>query len=276
MQNYFKTAANQLARAGATFIAKKAWSNRKNINLAGLFTRARPFYTAPARMPRYAKRRRTTRRRSYRRPYSGRGKFRRVGFYGRYNSSPGREMKFFDSTFTVSGVNLVGELNSSINLVPQGTGESERIGRKMTIRSIDWRFTIRKLQETGAVGSDTVRVIMFLDTQANGAAAVPGDILEATDYQAFYNLTNSGRFRILMDRTYDSNVKAGSGNGSVDQTFSHQIHGRFSKKCSIPIEYSSTTGAITEIRSNNIGVVLFAERDQGSDFVSRIRIRFTG
>jgi len=49
------------------------------------------------------------------------------------------------------------------------------------------------------------------------------------------------------------------------------------KKCNIPIEYSGTTGAITEIRSNNI-FLLASSDGQADDLVTMVgncRVRFS-
>ena len=60
-----------------------------------------------------------------------------------------------------------------------------------------------------------MRVMLYHDKQANGATAAVLDILESADYQSFNNLVNSGRFRILMDRTYAMNYLTLASGGTL-------------------------------------------------------------
>ncbi len=200
------------------------------------------------------------------------------GYYGRYNVPVIKrgEFKFHDVAMDDANISTTGTiLQDSVNLIAQGTTESTRIGRKCNIRNIHWRYTIQKDAESVLGGDDVVRVILYLDKQANGAAAAVLDILETADYQSFYNLANSNRFRILMDKTWDMNAHAGGGNGTAVDSFAFSRSTQFRKNCNIPIEFSSTTGALTEIRSNNIGVLTISER-ASTNFESNMRLRFTG
>lgn len=200
---------------------------------------------------------------------------RNTGFFGRFG--PEGELKFKDQDFNSGTIAVGGTVSEqSIVDVAQGTAEDERIGRKCTIRSINWRFEIRLLNQanTGAPGVDVIRVIMYLDKQCNGATATVTEILESNDYQSFNNLANKSRFRTLMDRTYALNLTAASGADATAEWTGTNLQDTFFKKVNIPIEFDSTTGAITEIRSNNIGILLLS-RAGLSDLNSKIRLRFS-
>ncbi len=205
------------------------------------------------------------------------GKDRTGGFYGRY-AVGGGELKFHDVDLDDAVIASGGTVTASINLIAQGVTEKTRVGRKCTIRSINWRFNI-SLPERDAIAdpepAETVRVIMFQDKQCNGAAAPILQISEVQNYQTFNNLANAGRFRTLVDRTYDMNAPAlaSDGAGVVSQT-EWNVNGTFFKKCNIPLEFDNTTGAITELRSNNIGVLLYS-RSGIASFESKIRLRFS-
>ncbi len=199
------------------------------------------------------------------------------GFYGRY-SGRNAELKFHDVDLDDVAVSAAATVTATINIIPQGVTESQRVGRKCTIKSINWRYRLG-LPELDAGGtapsSDTVRVILFLDKQANGATAAATDMLESDDWQSFRNLSNSGRFNFLLDKTVNLNyanlASDGAGvvsSGNMFKDFS------FYKTCDIPIEFSSTTGAIGEIRSNNLGVMLVGAQDTAI-FASKIRLRFS-
>ncbi len=201
------------------------------------------------------------------------GLTRRSGFFGRFG--PGGELKFHDVDLDDAVVAATGTVTASVNLIAQGTTESTRIGRKCTIRSIGWRMTIDLPNSTAASATaDVVRVIMFVDKQANGATATVTGILESADYQSFNNLANKSRFRTLMDRTYDLQAATGGGDGTTEDYGKEFVTDTFFKKVNIPVEYDSTTGAITEIRSNNIGVLMISLSGLAG-FESKIRLRYS-
>ncbi len=132
-------------------------------------------------------------------------------------------------------------------------------------------------QDAGATpkSGDTVRVILYLDKQVNGATASATLILESANYQSFNNLSNSGRFCTLMDRTYTLNhTNLASDGAGVVSSSNIFVDDSFYKDCNIPIEFNSTSGVITEISSNNIGVLLLAKVGEVA-FESKMRLRFS-
>ncbi len=207
------------------------------------------------------------------------GQDRRSGFYGRFSGSRG-ELKFFDVTLddAVVAGSGAGAITDSLNKIPQGVTEKERIGRKCTIKSIWWRYQVSLPGQDAGVTpkvGDSLRMILYQDKQCNGATATATDLLETATLQDFRNLANQGRFIIHMDKVVNINYggMASDGAGVVSQAFV-QRNATFYKKCNIPIEFSATTGAITEIRSNNLGVLLISAQGEVG-FVSEIRLRFS-
>ncbi len=195
-------------------------------------------------------------------------------------AGPGQELKLHDLDVDDAGIAANGTIvEDSVLTIAQGTTESQRVGRKVVVKAIGWRFAIIINEKTsGAATSDIVRVILYLDKQTNGAAATVTAILESDDYQSFNQLANKSRFRTLMDRTYEIHSLAGSGRGSTDTLNygENMLQDTFFKNVNIPIEYdnSVTTGAITSMRSNNIGVLLLS-REGSALFDSKMRIRFS-
>jgi len=197
-------------------------------------------------------------------------------FRGRFAN--GGELKFhdldIDDSVIASGGNIT---EDSVLTIAQGTTESTRIGRKLVVRQINWKFTVSLLSTSDPSDtSDTVRVILYLDKQTNGATAAVTDILETADYQSFKQLANKSRFTTLMDRTYSLTAQAGAFDGTNDQFGEVRIDDSFYKTCNIPIEYDNTftTGVIGTMRSNNIGVLLLSLSGNGG-FASKMRIRFS-
>ncbi len=202
---------------------------------------------------------------------------RTTGFYGRYAPGTG-ELKFHDVAVDDAVVPTAGAILDSINLIPQGVTEKTRVGRKCVIRSINWRFnySLPAQADQADIGTgETIRIIMFLDKQCNGATATVLGILETADYQSFNNLANKGRFRTLMDRTYPLNrINSVTDGASTSSSALLTYCDTFFKKVNIPIEFDNTTGAITEIRSNNVGV-LFITQAGVAGFNSNVRVRFS-
>ncbi len=210
------------------------------------------------------------------------GNLRKGGYWGRYNKSNGfmrEELKFFDTTQTVLNFFTTGTVNVSLNLIPQGTTESTRLGRKCIIKSIQLRLQLNhvRLQSSEVATGDTMRVILLLDRQANGVVPSVASVLETTNYQSFYNLANNQRFAILFDKIYDFHHPSGAGDGSAANDWSGQQKTiLFAKALHVPIEFSGTAGAIAEIASNNLVILFINEFGSVSTYKYICRVRFVG
>ncbi len=204
------------------------------------------------------------------------GRDRVGGYYGRYAGRDG-ELKFHDidvNDAVIAGGATI-QNTGTINIIPQGVEEVQRVGRKCTIRAINWRWQVKMPAATAATSTaDEVRLILYMDKQCNGATAASTDILEGASIHSFNNLSNSGRFRILYDHRI-SLRSAGAAASGAAFVFGEDIRiGSFYKKCDIPLEFDSTTGALTEIRSNNLGIMALS--DEGlCELDSSVRLRFS-
>ena len=210
------------------------------------------------------------------------GYTRTVGFYGRFS---GRglnvEKKFLDTNVGINGDDQGAIFNSgTVCVVPEGDGQSNRHGRKITITSVmlRGRFTL----DATAPTPDRMRIIMYLDKQCNGATLAASDILtnasgSAATIDGFRNLEETHRVVVLADKTYT--LQRPNGNATVALAVANRTVTMY-KKCNIEIVYdnSATTGAIATIRSNNIGFMLINQLDTAAnagDFNGNIRIRYT-
>lgn len=199
-------------------------------------------------------------------------------FRGRRAAAHG-ELKFHDLDIDDAALATAGAITqASCNIIVQGVTESTRIGRKVTIRSILWRYTIVNdaiSNSGGTLAQDVVRVILYQDKQTNGAAATVLNILETANYQSFRNLTTTGRFNILMDRSVNLRNGSNAGNGTTNDYGEVDQQYKFYKRCAIPIEYTAATGAITEQTTNNLGVLIIAKTAATVSFDSKMRLRFS-
>ncbi len=198
-----------------------------------------------------------------------------AGYYGRF-AGRGAEKKFFDTTLGGTASTTAGAIvNASLNIVPEGNGESDRIGRKITIHNIRMRGQLNLFASPASTSGTIVRVMVYQDMQTNGAAATVGDLLESANWRAYRNLANQSRFVVLLDKVMAISPQAAtitSADVIATQNVARVFH--FNKKCAIPIEFdnSATTGVITSQRSNNIGVLYIAEAATVTlDYICRIR-----
>ncbi len=196
-----------------------------------------------------------------------RGFARLGGFYGRYAGAGGRqrrygrgETKFFDTPISFVNLNnLAGEVfQDSVNLIPQGVQEDERVGRKCNLVSMEMKLQYTAGADADEPYDDVIRIIIFLDKQANGAIATPQEILQDPTVFSFYNLENSSRFRILYDNTQSFNSLGATDADPINHIPKYSARNRYLrcyKRMNLPIEFGGTTGALTEVRSNNIGIL---------------------
>lgn len=205
------------------------------------------------------------------------GRDRTGGYYGRY-AGRNAEMKFFDFDHDDAVVATGGIVTDSINLIPQGTTESERNGRKCVIKSVACNFSVKMIEVDGIASpavTETLRVIIFLDKQCNGAIAASSLLIDGNEIHAFRNLANQSRFTFLYDKVIPLSWATLTSEGSNLFSSAEMVKQfKFYKTCNIPLEFDSTTGAITEIRSNNIGFCLVSEAGTCA-FSSKWRVRFS-
>ncbi len=197
----------------------------------------------------------------------------RAGTYG------GDELKFHDLDIDDAVIAANGTIaEDSVLTIAQGDGEQERDGRKMVVKKIGWKYEIVLNSGPTTTQFESVRVLLYHDSQTNGAAATVANLLASDDYQSFNNLESGKRFKTLMDRTYDLNPSGGAGDGTTNDTVTTIISDSFYKDLNMQVTYNSsaTTGAIATMMDNNIGVMLLSKNGNTAVFNSKMRVRFVG
>lgn len=234
---------------------------------SGGFVSKRRRYSAPARQP------------------IARGFTRTGGFYGRYGNVARElgvvpEKKFLDVplsfTYDTTCETASSAATGQLDLIPQGDTESTRDGRQCTILSVNIRGALTFTPGASATASGCCVMYLILDTQANGAQAAWTDIFVSTALNlTVNNMANSGRFRTLKKWFFTWNPPAGATTAFNTQTKWIE----FFKKVVIPMEFSSTTGAIGEIKSNHLFLAYGSfgtALDDTVAFSGVSRIRFRG
>lgn len=110
----------------------------------------------------------------------------------------GAELKLKNVSIDTTPLTTAGTL-TLLNGMVQGDDVAERVGRRFKMVSIwtkmDYHIAETESDETPV----TVREIIFIDFQANGAAPAVTDVLDSADIHAFTNASNKQRFKILSD-----------------------------------------------------------------------------
>ncbi len=209
------------------------------------------------------------------------------------------EKKFIDGVLTDSDVVASGQVltntsaatpianTGSIVGIVQGVGEQQRIGRKCTITNINLRLNLHFISNTTgdgftAVGEahESIRFIIYWDKQCNGAVASVAELLEGagTDFDLYREMSNLGRFKFLYDRIWVLNASAvamGNGTANDSTVIVKDYIKKISLKTFIPIEFNGATGGLTEIKSNNVGMLIWSKHGgRVSVQASNMRIRF--
>lgn len=214
---------------------------------------------------------------------AARGYLRTGGYYGRFTKPTGTELKFFEVNKTFTAAPSAGViLSDSLHKIADGTGQSERLGRKLTVAQVHINGTIVQQGATNN-GQNTakIRIMVVLDKQCNGATATvtgTGGPLETADVNSFRNLENSSRFKVLADKTMMMVQTGAAENAGVGYLFGESKRGFKINlpRLNIPVEFSGTTGALTEIRSNNIFVMALSDENTNTpqiQYIARIRFR---
>lgn len=125
--------------------------------------------------------------------------------FGSMAYSSNREKKFFDIGVTAYQANTTGSF--TLLHVPQvGADYNQRVGRKTIIKSIYIRGRAQ-LENAANVATTTTpaqqtRMIIFLDSQPNGAAPAVTDLLLSAEPAAQLNPNNRDRFKVIKDKMF--------------------------------------------------------------------------
>lgn len=180
----------------------------------------------------------------------------------------GTELKAIDTDLSWDNVSTTDRLEC-INLCTAGADIGNRVGREITMRSVQLRGYI---VGNGAAPAGLVFWAIVYDRQSNGAAPSWEDIYTADTLEPqFRNLDNRKRFKVL-----------GSSYVQVPSTSSletKQVPIEFYRKMRHPVEYNSTNGGtIADIQTGALWFMIRASEAVGDNDYSIeawTRVRFT-
>lgn len=192
---------------------------------------------------------------------------------------PAHRLKFYDFQINSGTTDVHKTVAANSNFVwpsfigiASGSDNIDRNAAHILIKKLHMRLRL-SVDASVATGSPPVRVILYVDKECQGVAAVcRGDnfkgILAADSdteaYVSFNNLFASKRFTILMDKTVVVQE-------NVSEDNAHMME--FHKDLNLPVQYDGDTGAISEIPRNNIGL-LIVTGDFPVNVFGKTRVRF--
>jgi len=154
----------------------------------------------------------------YKQPYvSPAGAIRPGGWY---NPIRGVERKFYDRSFNStipSNVVTWSTITNNflLNGVPTGAGATARVGRKMTIKSLMFRYNVRidgSVDNTATTGGASIRMLIVYDRAPNAVIPTNAAIVQDDFFVTNLNLDNRDRFVVLADILSEPISKEGNWN----------------------------------------------------------------
>lgn len=247
-------------------------------------------------------------------------KFQRLGYGSRYDKYMQRrptptasaikaynlavnEKKYFDTAMILDIGAGIGNVTmfEDMTSVPQGDGESARVGRVMRIHALhfDGFVRLKNVISTFQTFSDRYRFILYIDRQNNATAHTAvdqsSDLLQDTGTNlkavtSYRNLSNIKRFQVLRDwnMVIEPKIIQSTWNGTqtLQHTMMHQKDLSFHKEFKTPLivhyKSGSTTGVPDTVTENQIRLMAFRENTASGfgaatdcQILGNWRIRFT-
>ena len=198
------------------------------------------------------------------------------------------ELKFKDSTVAdpsmlptnIPSVSTGARFISSVVALTQGASGSQRIGRKVNVKSLLIRGAIELPAKDFSSGTswlastNRVRLVVVLDRQCNATAAAWSDVFDTqaannSQVDAQRKMENSKRFRILCDKilafTSPAMISNGANLRSMGTKKTIKKYIKFPK--GVPVTYSTTSAdppTVAEVITNNILVFLIADSNNST------------
>jgi len=182
------------------------------------------------------------------------------------------ELKYLDTAVATYACSTAGSV-TYISGTSTGDDANSRDGRQIDIRTVQLSGMIYPEDDTTVPCH--ARVMLVLDQQPNGALATIADILAAASSDAFMNLDNRDRFRVLAA----TDVVLGKTSTTATQAIAGApaaAPAKLYKRVNIRSTYKGTNGDIASAATNAILLVTIGDIAAGEAATLRAgcRIRF--
>lgn len=204
----------------------------------------------------------------YNRRYNSRGN--RFNFQRTVGAA--KELGYVDvaaATYNMDGTGSIALLNT----VAQGAGVTQRVGKKIVMKSLQCRGV---MYNNATASANDVAIMIIYDKRPTGALPAITDILTSVNSQAMNNDTNSGRF-VVVKRIDDVLL----GNTAAAASYTNEMF----KGCDfflnlkgLPTTYkAAATGAIGDIEEGALYIVTVGNNAAGTSAATlstTFRLRF--
>lgn len=102
--------------------------------------------------------------------------------------------------------------------IGDGFGDSNKLVQSIQPYSLDMLNLLTLAGQTSAPLSDSLRIVVFQDLQANSGTPALNDLFEiagSSPVVDFFNFDNDARFRIFYDQTIDVNAYGSLGSATI-------------------------------------------------------------
>lgn len=187
----------------------------------------------------------------------------------------GPELKYIDNVVSGTFYTTAGPINQLLNGVATGTDNTNRIGRKIVMKSIQMRLLIHNsvsnLTSFLTDNQTTTRIAVVYDKQPDGSALNPQQVWNAvatsTDPMECRNPNYLERFDVLIDETV-----------TLNQAGCNSAHVIRYHKLDLPTRYIGTGNSISDIESGSLYLCVFDDNTTGvhnSTCAGSIRINYS-
>lgn len=188
------------------------------------------------------------------------------------------EVKWYDTAGAAFGRGqpLVTDwAQSELVSIPGNSTMTGRIGRRVTIKSVNCRYWVEKLATSDTNASDSITIMLIQDKQCNEAYPEYPDLFtDETKYDTQMNVVNEQRFIVLYRKVFDIRCGGGAQAGTEAFFANNLISGEFTVNMDIIIDYKGVSASVSQITSNNLMIFACSARAL-SNITWRTRIRFT-
>jgi len=171
-------------------------------------------------------------------------------FVPRRISRPSAELKSIDVSAPSAQVTSTGGLYL-LNGCARGDDIAERSGRQITMRYLDVRVECQGI--TTATSPHSLRCIIFMDKQCNGAAATTANVLQVVGSPEAtvspFNLEYRNRFLILWEKIYTFSCDYGGAGVGCDRIAADRVYKPLNHRVTFN---AGDAGTVADISTNSL------------------------
>ncbi len=186
------------------------------------------------------------------------------------------EVKYVDSDFGGFRIQPTGTaVTLLVNGIAEGVARNQRIGERVSLKMLELRLNFFK-DAAQPESSEQLRFLVIWDRQPNGGLATVGNIFEnigtansVANMLSPFDINNSKRFQILLDRTFTLN--------DGDMT-GKSVHWRVPLRHKTP-QYNGAGATIAQVNTGSLLMLpLGAESVVGTEALlnGQVRLTFVG